>query len=109
MLILPTRRQVLTGIGCASVAGLTGTAAYGVGVEAMNGLVVTRYAPVLPGWTPGLRLKVAVLADFHVCEPFMPLDRVAEMKAQIDRNESDIAGIRRELGRMAPPAAPTQN
>jgi len=37
------------------------------------------------------------------------LDRVAEMKAQIDRNESDIAGIRRELGRMAPPAASTQN
>ncbi|MBS0450253.1 MAG: hypothetical protein JSS14_02990 [Proteobacteria bacterium] len=34
------------------------------------------------------------------------LDRVGEMKAQIDRNESDIAGIRRELGRMAPP---TQN
>ena len=37
------------------------------------------------------------------------LDRVAEMKAQIDRNESDIAGIRRELGRMAPPSASTQN
>ncbi|NUT14705.1 MAG: hypothetical protein HOQ33_09405 [Cupriavidus sp.] len=39
------------------------------------------------------------------------LDRVAEMKAQIDRNESDIAGIRRELGRLAPPAAaaPSQN
>ncbi|SFM23153.1 hypothetical protein [Variovorax sp. OV329] len=39
------------------------------------------------------------------------LDRTAEMKAQIDRNESDIAGIRRELGRLAPPAAaaPTQN
>ena len=38
------------------------------------------------------------------------LDRVGEMKAQIDRNESDIAGIRRELGRMAPPAAAsTQN
>jgi hypothetical protein len=41
------------------------------------------------------------------------LDRTAEMKAQIDRNESDIAGIRRELGRLAPPAAaapgPTTN
>lgn len=37
------------------------------------------------------------------------LDRVSEMKAQIDRNESDIAGIRRELGRLAPPAASTQN
>jgi hypothetical protein len=32
------------------------------------------------------------------------LDRVAEMKAQIARNESDIAGIRRELGRL--PGAP---
>jgi len=28
------------------------------------------------------------------------LDRVAEMKAEIARNESDIAGIRRELGRL---------
>jgi len=37
------------------------------------------------------------------------LDRTAEMKSQLDRNESDIAGIRRELGRMAPPAAPTPN
>ena len=30
------------------------------------------------------------------------LDRVAEMKAEIARNESDIAGIRREIGRMPP-------
>ncbi len=29
------------------------------------------------------------------------LDRVAELKASITRNESDIAGIRRELGRVA--------
>lgn len=28
------------------------------------------------------------------------LDRVAELKAAISRNESDIAGIRRELGRV---------
>lgn len=33
------------------------------------------------------------------------LDRVAELKAAIARNESDIAGIRRELGRV--PAATT--
>lgn len=32
------------------------------------------------------------------------LDRVSEMKAEIARNESDIAGIRRELGRL--PANP---
>ncbi len=28
------------------------------------------------------------------------LDRVSEMKAEIARNESDIAGIRREIGRL---------
>lgn len=28
------------------------------------------------------------------------LDRVAEMKAQIERNESDIAGLQRELSRL---------
>jgi hypothetical protein len=28
------------------------------------------------------------------------LDRVAEMKAEIARNESDIAGIQREIGRL---------
>ncbi len=33
------------------------------------------------------------------------LDRVAEMKAEITRNESDIAGIRREIGRL-PAGAP---
>lgn len=36
------------------------------------------------------------------------LDRVAELKAAIARNESDIAGIRRELGRVpasSPPLA----
>jgi hypothetical protein len=29
------------------------------------------------------------------------LDRVAELKADLARNDSDIAGIRRELGRIA--------
>jgi len=33
------------------------------------------------------------------------LDRVVELKASLARNESDIAGIRRELGRAAAPSA----
>ena len=78
MLILPSRRQVLLGgLGTGAALGLS-TAAYGF-VEPRFRLVVTRYSPVLPRWTPGLRLRVAVLADFHVCEPFMPLDRIAEI------------------------------
>jgi hypothetical protein len=35
----------------------------------------------------------------------MYIDRVAEMKAQIARNDSDIAGIKREIGRTQPSAA----
>ena len=34
------------------------------------------------------------------------LDRVAELKASLSRNESDIAGIRRELDRLPGGAAP---
>ena len=34
------------------------------------------------------------------------LDRVAELKASIARNDSDIAGIRRELGRAASAGGP---
>ncbi|WP_238182264.1 twin-arginine translocation signal domain-containing protein, partial [Methylobacterium trifolii] len=79
MLILPSRRQFLTGLG-GSVAALTAaTGVYAFDIEPLHRLVVTRYAPRLPRWTPGLSLRVAVLADFHVCEPFMPLDRVAEI------------------------------
>jgi hypothetical protein len=33
------------------------------------------------------------------------LDRVTELKASLARNESDIAGIRRELGRVPAAAA----
>lgn len=78
MLILPSRRQVLTGLG--ATAGLMGaTSVYGFGIEPLHRLVVTRYAPSLPGWKDGPPLRIAVLADFHVCEPFMPFDRVAEI------------------------------
>ncbi len=33
------------------------------------------------------------------------IDRIAEMKAQIARNDSDIAGIKREIGRTQPSSA----
>ncbi|SDN18918.1 hypothetical protein SAMN05216360_106209 [Methylobacterium phyllostachyos] len=78
MLILPSRRQFLTGLGAS--AGLTAaTGVYAFDVEPMHRLIVTSYAPALPRWDPALRLRVAVLADFHICEPYMPFDRVAEI------------------------------
>ncbi|MBX9932877.1 MAG: metallophosphoesterase [Methylobacterium sp.] len=78
MLIMPSRRQFLGGLGGAMALG-AGTGAYAFGVEPRFRLVVTPYSPVLPNWTPGLALRVAVLADFHVGEPYMPLERVSEI------------------------------
>lgn len=34
------------------------------------------------------------------------LDRVADLKASIERNDSDLAGLRRELDRMTPSSEP---
>ncbi|WP_019904865.1 metallophosphoesterase [Methylobacterium sp. 77] len=89
MLILPTRRQFLTGIG-ATTALVSATGAYGFVIEPRHRLVVTRYAPVLPGWSTGPRLTVAVLADFHVGEPTMPLDRIAEIVDATNRLHPDL-------------------
>lgn len=78
MLILPSRRQVLGGLGASALAaGATG--GYAFAIEPRFRLAVRSYAPVLPGWTPGLSLRIAAIADVHVCEPWMPLDRVAEI------------------------------
>jgi hypothetical protein len=35
------------------------------------------------------------------------LDRVADIKARLDRAESDVAAIRREIARLGPPVAPS--
>ncbi len=90
MLILPSRRQFLTGLGATAGTLAASTAAYGIGVEPLHRLVITGYAPRLPGWAAGPALRIAVLADFHVCEPFMPLDRVAEIVAQTNALKPDI-------------------
>ena len=90
MLILPNRRQVLAGLGAASAAGLASTGAYAFAIEPRFRLEVTRYAPVLPGWAPDLRLRIAVIADIHVGEPWMPLDRVAEIVDTTNALEPDL-------------------
>ncbi|GJE40328.1 metallophosphoesterase [Methylobacterium persicinum] len=89
MLILPSRRQVLTGLGAAvGVVGATGV--YAFDIEPLHRLIVTRYAPDLPGWKDGPALRIAVLADFHVCEPFMPFDRVAEIVETTNALKPDL-------------------
>ncbi|GJD48836.1 hypothetical protein OPKNFCMD_1562 [Methylobacterium crusticola] len=86
MLLMPSRRQLLT---TAAFLGLS-TSAYALGVEPAWRLVVTRYAPALPRWPADLRLRIAVLTDFHVGEPWMSLGRVADIVAVTNALRPDL-------------------
>jgi hypothetical protein len=84
-----TRRGFLKFIGRCLLTGaaLTG---YATGVEAMGRPRVTRYQVTPQGWTPGLKLKAAVLADFHACEPWMSAARIGSICDQANALEADI-------------------
>jgi uncharacterized protein len=69
-----TRRGLLKGF-TALVASGVATAAYGFGIEAPS-TRITRYGFTPPGWPKGYRLKIAVIADTHVIEPWMGIERL---------------------------------
>ena len=52
-------------------------------------LRVTRYAVSPRDWPSGLRLKLAVIADLHVIDPWMNLPRVAQIVARTNALEPD--------------------
>ncbi len=63
-----TRRRLIRSIGGLSALGIS-TAAYGVAVEPVLRLRVTRYHPTPRQWPADLPLKIAVIADVHACDP----------------------------------------
>jgi len=68
-----SRRQILKGLA------LTGVGSMSFGGYALAEpfrLGVTRYHVSPPDWPEGLSLKLAVVADLHVCEPWLGLDRL---------------------------------
>jgi len=72
---LLTRRALLRGVASAGVAGI-GTGAYAAVIEPGLRLRIAEYRPALPAWPADHALKIAVLADIHAGEPYMPLVRV---------------------------------
>jgi predicted MPP superfamily phosphohydrolase len=83
-----TRRGVLKLLG-AGLVTVVATAAYPF-VEALASPLVTRYPLTPRGWTPGLRLRVAVIADIHACEPWMSVARIEGIVAQTQALEPDL-------------------
>lgn len=72
---LVTRRSLLRGAGGLVLAGAS-TAAYAAVIEPGLRLVVAEYRPRPPAWPADLPLRIAVLADLHAGEPWMPMARV---------------------------------
>lgn len=68
-----SRRQLLKGF---TAFGAGGAGFGGYAVAEPWRLEVTRYRIAPPGWPTDLTLKLAVLADLHVCDPWMGLARV---------------------------------
>ena len=105
-----SRRQFLKFAAGTGVLGVA-PAAYGAGIEAW-GLRVTRYDLQPPQWPANFPLKIAALADLHACEPWMDLERIAEIVAHTNSLGADlivllgdyVTGMQRTSGHI-PPAA----
>lgn len=83
-----TRRRVLA--GAAGLLGLSaGTAVYAAAIEP-DSLVVTRYAPALPGWPTGRKLSITVIADLHAGGPDMQLEHIRRIVDRASALQSDI-------------------
>lgn len=103
-----TRRQLLQGSGAAAL-GTMGFGGYALAEPFRTQVTSYRLSP--PGWTAGLSLKLAVLADLHACKPWMDVERIEGIVTQVNALKPDcvlllgdyVAGMR--LSRYASPVA----
>ena len=84
-----SRRTFLKSLGRFSAIGL-GTATYGAVIEPGFMLRTQAYAFTPPNWTPGLKLRVAMVADPHVVDPYFPLLRWQHVMDAVNALEPDV-------------------
>jgi predicted MPP superfamily phosphohydrolase len=76
----------MLGLAGASVS----TAAYGFWVEPGWRLALAEYRLTPPRWPPGLKMRVALIADLHAGEPFMPVSRIDQIVARTNALRPDL-------------------
>src|SRR3954469_13594155 len=84
-----TRRHFFRSIGGLSALGVS-TAAYGVGVEPMLRLRITRYHPTPRQWPADFPLKIAEMPGIHACDPWMALERIEAIVDHTNALNADI-------------------
>lgn len=84
-----TRRGLLKWLGRMSVAGAVG-GTYAFVIEPGFRLRAQYYAFTPPNWTPGLKLRLVLLADPHLVEPHMPLSRWSSIIDTANALEGDL-------------------
>jgi predicted MPP superfamily phosphohydrolase len=88
--VLLTRRNFLKLAGATVITGAA-TSSYAFGIEPRFRLATTYYRVTPPGWPAGgRRLRVAVLADLHACEPWMPVSRIVQIVETTNRLQPDL-------------------
>ena len=83
------RRKVLQWLGGLSLGGLS-TFTYAAIIEPGFRLRTVTYKFTPPRWTPGLKLRVVMLADPHLIEPHMPLSRWQNIVKTANALEPDL-------------------
>lgn len=91
-----SRRHLLQ--GSAIAAGSTmGLGSYALAEPQRLTVKHIRVSP--PDWPEGLRLNIALLADFHVCDPWMSVDRISAIVERTNQLAPDAVLL---LGDYAP-------
>src|SRR5258708_29744430 len=83
-----SRRHFLRTFSGLGVAGVS-TLAYGFSEPELQ-LQVTRYQVLPPQWPADLKLKIAVIADVHACDPWMSLQRIQTIVEHTNTLGADI-------------------
>lgn len=83
-----SRRRFVQGMGVTTL-GLLSAPAYAVGIEPFR-LAVKRHAVNPFNWPKSLQLTAALIADPHVCDPWMGLERLKYIVTQTNALKPDI-------------------
>lgn len=76
----------------------------GYGLAEPYRLGVTRYAVSPPDWPAGLALRIAVITDLHICEPWLGMERLRQIVARTNALMPDMVFLLGDFvpgGRMA--------